>query len=335
MRQTCVNKLERRHHFRMTSAFATNSWVRKIDTHDIDLHAAAQAGWALQYEQLSPGPFVGRIHSVNLPEVTLFREDTSLALRQRGRLVETAYGFATALVDSRDLFFNGLRVPESAIMCGKGDDVDLTTPPSFTLIAVVVERSLLNPLWERMHQRPLAQWLEKQLVLRLPPDKAHYLRQLHLYALEQASALSDRAHDEQAVMQLRDEILIEWIEALPPLVAMSDLQSSQRRKKLVNLACELMLAHADEPLSILQVCGKLGASRRKLNYCFQDVLGTTPVKYLRALRLNSVRRALRQAAPGETIQDIASHWGFWHLSQFAQDYRELFGELPSTTLRKN
>jgi AraC family transcriptional regulator, ethanolamine operon transcriptional activator len=47
-----------------------------------------------------------------------------------------------------------------------------------------------------------------------------------------------------------------------------------------------------------------------------------------------VRRALRQAAPGVTIQDIASHWGFWHLSQFAQDYRQLFGELPSDTLHK-
>lgn len=311
------------------------SWVRKLDTDDIDLHAAAQAGWALRYEQLSPGPFVGRIHAVNFPEVVLFREDTSLALRQRGRLIETAYGFATALADSPDLFFNGRRVPESAVMCGKGDDVDLTTPPHFTLIAVVVERSLLNPLWERMHQRPLAQWLEKQLVLQLTPDKARYLRQLHLGALAQASALSDRAHDEQALMQLRDEILIEWIEALPPLVDMSDLQSLERRKQLVNRACELMLAHADEPLSILQVCSKLGASRRKLNYCFQDVLGTTPVKYLRALRLNSVRRALRHASPGDTIQDIASHWGFWHLSQFAQDYKQLFGELPSATLRKS
>ena len=77
----------------------------------------------------------------------------------------------------------------------------------------------------------------------------------------------------------------------------------------------------------------MGTSRRKLNYCFQDVLGTTPVKYLRSLRLNGARRALRQAAPGVTIQDIASHWGFWHLSQFAQDYKKLFGELPSATLK--
>ena len=306
--------------------------VQVLDTQDMDQHAIAQQGWALQYEQLSPGQFKGRIHQVQLSEVTLLREDTSIALRQRGRLDDSVYGFAMALQDSSDLFFNGQRVPAHAIMCGKGDDVDLTTPPHFTLIAVVVKRSLLNPLWERMYQKPLAHWLEKQLVLQTTDIKAQILRDLQLTVLDQASALANRQHDEQALRQLRDEILMEWLEALPAQVDTSELPSLERRKKLVDRACELMLGHADEPLSILEVCSRVGTSRRKLNYCFQDVLGTTPIKYLRSLRLNGVRRALKQDAPGVTIQDIASHWGFWHLSQFAQDYKKLFGELPSATL---
>ncbi len=149
-----------------------------------------------------------------------------------------------------------------------------------------------------------------------------------------AISLASRPHDDQALRQLRDEILMEWLETLPAQVDTSELPTLERRKKLVDKACELMLAHADEPLSILEVCSRVGTSQRRLNYCFQDVLGTTPVKYLRSMRLNGVRRALRQAGPGMTVQDIASHWGFWHLSQFAQDYRRLFGELPSATLGK-
>jgi hypothetical protein len=65
----------------------------------MDQHALAQKGWALQYEQLSSGQFKGRIHQVQLPEVTLLREDTSIALRQLGRLDESVYGFAMALQD--------------------------------------------------------------------------------------------------------------------------------------------------------------------------------------------------------------------------------------------
>ena len=298
----------------------------------MDQHASAQQGWALQYEQLSSGRFKGRIHRVQLPEVSLLREDTSIALRQRGRLDDSVYGFAMALQESPDLFFNGQRVPSHGIMCGRGDALDLTTPPHFTLLAVVVERSLLNPLWERMYQKPLAHWLEQKLVLQTTEVKAKNLRDLHLNVLDQASALAHRQPGPQTLRQLRDEILMEWLEALPPQVDTSELPTLERRKKLVDRACELMLGHADEPLSILEVCSRVGTSRRKLNYCFQDVLGTTPVKYLRSMRLNGVRRALKQAAPGVTIQDIASHWGFWHLSQFAQDYKNLFGELPSETL---
>ena len=137
----------------------------------------------------------------------------------------------------------------------------------------------------------------------------------------------------QTLRQLRDEIQIEWIEALPAQVDTRGLDTLQRRKRLVDQACELMLARSDEPLSILEVCSQVGISRRKLNYCFHDVLGTTPVKYLRAVRLNGVRRDLKRAAPAQTVQDIATRWGFWHLSQFAQDYRRLFGELPSATLK--
>jgi AraC family ethanolamine operon transcriptional activator len=52
-----------------------------------------------------------------------------------------------------------------------------------------------------------------------------------------------------------------------------------------------------------------------------------------ALRLNGVRRDLRRADPAATrITDLAIKWGFWHMSQFAADYRSFFGELPSNTI---
>ena len=319
----------------MKDAPPPTSWVSVQETQDIDQHAQAQPGWSLHYEQLSSGHFRGRIHQVCLEGLTLLREDTHLALRQRGRLDDSVYGFAMALQDRQDLFFNGQRVPGYAVMCGKGSDVDLTTPPDFSLIALVVDSQLLNPLWERMYHKPLAHWLEKQLVLPIGETKAQSLRDLQLTVLDRASALANRPNDAQAMRQLRDEILMEWIEALPSRVDTSDLPSLERRKKMVDMACELMLSHTDEPLSILQICSRVGTSRRKLNYSFQDVLGTTPIKYLRSLRLNGVRRDLRQAAAGTTVQDVASHWGFWHLSQFSQDYKKLFGELPSATLRRS
>ena len=84
--------------------------------------------------------------------------------------------------------------------------------------------------------------------------------------------------------------------------------------------------------ALLQVCRHVGASRRKLNDCFRDVLGTSPLTYLRALRLNGVRRELRGGAA--SVQQAAARWGFWHLGELAADYRRQFGELPSQTLKQ-
>ena len=51
--------------------------------------------------------------------------------------------------------------------------------------------------------------------------------------------------------------------------------------------------------------------------------------------LFNVRRELWESDPLTTkVNDVASLWGFWHMGQFAADYRKLFNELPSETLKK-
>ena len=58
-----------------------------------------------------------------------------------------------------------------------------------------------------------------------------------------------------------------------------------------------------------------------------------PHQYLQALRLNGLRRALRDPAGPGSVQEAAARWGFWHLSACAAEYKRMFGELPSMTLR--
>lgn len=314
-----------------TALPAAGSWTWSAEAHDVDALAHAQPLWHLHYEQLSPGAFEGRVRHAQLPGLRLVLESSGRALRQRGDLGHGSYGFAMPLHPSGPAIFNGQRVEHHAIMVGRSDELDLCTPDDFALIAAVVDRELLAPLWERMYQKPLAQWLESQLVVPARPAAADALRALHLDALARLGSPESPLRDEAALLQLRDAILIEWIEALPESVSVSELPSAAARKRLVDRACELMLGAPDEPLSMLEVCRRVGASRRKLNYCFQDVLGSSPVKYLRAVRLNGVRRELR--AGSAPVQDVAARWGFWHLGQFSLDYKRQFGELPSATLK--
>lgn len=64
---------------------------------------------------------------------------------------------------------------------------------------------------------------------------------------------------------------------------------------------------------------------------FQQVLGISPLSYLRAARPGAARQALKSSA---SVTDAATQLGFWHFGRFAKDYQAMFGELPSQTHRK-
>ena len=94
-------------------------------------------------------------------------------------------------------------------------------------------------------------------------------------------------------------------------------------------------ANLDQPLSIDAIAAAAFTSHRTLHRAFQVVLDETPYSYVRRLRLHRIRREL--VSDDEkccTITTIATQWGMSELGRFAAWYRELFGELPSETLRR-
>ncbi len=104
--------------------------------------------------------------------------------------------------------------------------------------------------------------------------------------------------------------------------------------QLIQQAEKMMVEDLNYPWTIQDLCKRLYVSQRTLRYAFQECLGVSPMAYLKTQRLKQVRHQLEASKPHQTtVTDIASQWGFWHMGQFAQDYRKLFGECPSETLR--
>ncbi|MCP4333606.1 MAG: AraC family transcriptional regulator [Gammaproteobacteria bacterium] len=67
---------------------------------------------------------------------------------------------------------------------------------------------------------------------------------------------------------------------------------------------------------------------------FLKRFGVTTKKYIKCLRLAQVHRGLRDFDRQDCVSiiELAGIHGFWHMGQFAKDYRQLYGELPSVTL---
>ena len=97
-----------------------------------------------------------------------------------------------------------------------------------------------------------------------------------------------------------------------------------------------MRANLSEPLSLADICAAARASERTVEYAFKAIYGVGAKRYLKILRLNRVRRRLRDGAPGDRpIQEVAGDSGFWHMGHFSADYRAFFGETASETLRRS
>jgi transcriptional regulator GlxA family with amidase domain len=94
-------------------------------------------------------------------------------------------------------------------------------------------------------------------------------------------------------------------------------------------------AHADRELTP-ETLARIGCvSVRTLHAAFQDRLGESPMAYVRKVRLTRVRADLLRSDPQLVgVTQVATRWGFVHLSRFARQYREQFDELPSTTLHR-
>ena len=101
----------------------------------------------------------------------------------------------------------------------------------------------------------------------------------------------------------------------------------------VKLVEDYIHAHAEDPITIEDFTDVAGVSARTLFAGFKQFRGTSPMKYLRDVRLQKVKLDLEQAAAGKTVTEIAMKWGFFQLGRFAIEYRKTFGLSPSDTLK--
>ncbi|MCK2212358.1 AraC family transcriptional regulator [Actinomadura sp. ATCC 31491] len=93
--------------------------------------------------------------------------------------------------------------------------------------------------------------------------------------------------------------------------------------------------HAGESVSLRDIAAAARVSARTLQHEFRRHLDTTPLAYLRQVRLAHAHADLvRLARTGAevTVTEVATRWGFTHLGRFACLYRETYGRSPSSTL---
>lgn len=103
---------------------------------------------------------------------------------------------------------------------------------------------------------------------------------------------------------------------------------------LLRRAVEFIESNAASDIALADIADAVHVSSRAVQYMFRRHLDTTPLQYLRNLRLEHAHADLKAGSQmHDTVTAIATRWGFAHTGRFAVLYRQTYGRSPHETLR--
>jgi AraC-like DNA-binding protein len=172
-------------------------------------------------------------------------------------------------------------------------------------------------------------------ILRPSPSAARRLLRLHSKACRLAESRHELIDNPEVARALEQELL----HALVNCLIAGDAEDDPKRRRHhsdIMIRFEDALSATSEPhLSLPAVCSAVGVPERTLRLCCNEFLGVSPTRYHLLRRLNMARSALLRADPEQaSVAEIARNHQFLEPGRFAVAYRTIFGEMPSSTLRR-
>lgn len=289
----------------------------------------ALVGWDVEFSQLDTGLFSVERDYTRLTHAIVDRTRIGRRLFRAGCTPELGPTFVfrvstagTATWWHRQLGPNDIAIfPEDRAYEG------LSTP-GFDVVSLTFDEDYLLSVAELFDSR-VGQEINPQsgLVINCPPEQMQRLRKLVFFMLNNQYSSSDGNIGQMHLATA----LLESIRG----ASYKPFKSPRKRDLAFQAALKLIYEAEAEPPNLSDIHQTVGASERTLRTAFQENLGMSITRFINTVKLNRVRESLISHSPeSATVAELASAQGFWHASDFTQNYKDMFGELPSLTLRR-
>jgi AraC family ethanolamine operon transcriptional activator len=300
---------------------------------DFDEFAEVAQAWDLEFIQLDRGGFNGELHQIGVQGLQVSHARFNRQLYQRGSSPEGMRTFAITEEWSPPPKWRHQEIPPNSIMLFKDRSLDVVSAVGFDVFTISLNDESLDFAMRSGGYEDIEKIYHKADVVTGDSSAIkgvlNYLRQL-FDALNQNRVIID---DHRFTQKVKNDIMNNLLNAYE---TQNGVFCKSKRKLSENKFREvesLIKEKSSEPILIKDLCQIVNTSERTLRRAFWERYGISPLCYVKSLRLNNVRKELYRSNSKTTkVVDIANRWGFWHMGQFAFDYRQLFGELPSETL---
>ena len=299
-------------------------------------YQAAVRGAQLEFLPTEKGDFRAELTKVTFESLWMQRGKESLARVFRGAVAldRSVIGLLTDL-DQPEYRHCGARVSPGAIIVDDHDEMYRQTTAACRWGAMSLKTEALATASTALTGRPVSQ-SSVSMVIRPAPTLMSRLLKLHTTAGHLVEAAPDILANPQVSRALENALVHAMIMCLAENNEVEKRGRTQRNARIMARFEEFQAAHDNVPVYLAEVCAAVGVSERTLRACCQEQLGMGPIHYLWLRRMHLARRALLSASSdGFNVTGIAANYGFWELGRFAVEYRALFGESPSLTLKRS
>jgi AraC family ethanolamine operon transcriptional activator len=309
--------------------------ISVVHAEDVDDFVEKLRGYHLQLTQIDKGPFAAKIVQTELAGTLLTAAQYGRSLVHTGEPPSGKITFAMGKSrlpvrwQGQDFGAYDLLVSPTS-----GGEIDLVTQAGFGCATASFAPDIVKATADRLGLPPIGD-LTNIVLIPLERSNAIMLRAAFEAVFSDAVARprSDRAATWSVAKQ--EDLLCVLLSCTANATSKTKPASNSERARIIKAVLEAIDDLPGEILSIGDLCRIARASERTLNYAFMERFGLSPALYMKVQRLNGARRDLRgHQEPSMNVADVANKWGFWHLGQFARDYRNLFCELPSATRKR-
>jgi AraC-like DNA-binding protein len=289
------------------------------------------AGLHVRHNQVARGPYVAEFELVTLSRELRFSQSYyGAAIATRGAPPPGVYTFSLSDAVPPGLYFNQQPLGEGEIaVLHPGDEFFASRPAGMRSLVVYADASLVERRCAALHGVSARAFFRGGSIVRA--DKAAVAACTRQYGGIARRAVAGRVQskDPGRLTRLCERLVDAVLEATEPTVRLCGWSSRQR---LLDRAWATV-EDEEDVTTVTRLCARLGVPIRTLDDAFRAGMGLSPKRFILAVRLNQVRRLLGRPDARTTVTDAATTQSFFHFGHFSGQYRDLFGETPSQTLR--
>ncbi len=292
-------------------------------------------GWNIEIRQLQEGKVNDTLKQLKVKNI-LFSCGEFTGLTHQVGDIPPGRTFAFYTDSNSQLIWRKNNIPLDALMIFPlNSKLDVVIKGSKTIIHTisVSEEEMISRLHENERDKYKSLVSTKELV-RMNPSQIENIQEVYYKYLQSAEENPHLVNEKNFQVCLEEELFSVLIDVL---LCEEKINHTETKERIIQAWDKLELyieTNKHRPIMLSELSQAVDIGERSIFRLFKDRFNLTPKAYLNKLRLNGVRKDITQIdSTKNNITDIARNWGYWHMGQFAADYKRLFGELPSETLQ--